>query len=80
MSWLRQNPVRAFTLFAGLLFAFDGYAAREHLVSHGTMAWLGLVELLVTVALGFFGVHSTVTPLANPKAADGTPLVPEGSK
>lgn len=76
MSWVKGNPVRAFSLLLGLLFAFDAYVSQQHLLSHGTLAWLGLAEALGSFAAGFFGIHNVVTPVVNPKAADGTPLVP----
>lgn len=76
MKWIRQNPVRAFTGLVVLLGLLYGGAQREHLLSGRVLAWLGLAVTAGTGLIGWLGVHDVVTPLANPRAADLTPLVP----
>lgn len=76
LTWIKKNPARAFTVLILALGIFDGATAKAGLLSGTVLAWLGVAEAVGVGVGGLFGLHNAVTPVADPKAADGTPLVP----
>jgi hypothetical protein len=63
---------------AGVLAVIDAVLAINegaHLLPEGWTKWLLLVSAVLTAVLGRL-VYNRVTPLADPKAANGLPLVP----
>jgi hypothetical protein len=75
INWIKNNPVRAFTFAVFVLGLLATGAADKHLLSATVLAWLGLVVTVGTGAVGWLSVHNAVTPVANPKDANGEPLV-----
>lgn len=79
MSWIKNNPVRAFTFAVFVLGLAATGAADKHLLSGTVLAWLGVAVTVGTGAVGWLGLHNAVTPVANPKDANGEPLVSAGT-
>lgn len=78
MNLVRKFPVATALSVVGVLSGAEQLAEGEGLL-HGTAAlWVKLGILVVLGVLGVFA-HNASTSLADPKAADGTPLVPDPS-
>ncbi len=73
-TWVKKNPVAALTALYTILVGVDGVLAGAHLVSNPVLGYLAAAEAVLAVVLGTI-THTKVTPVADPKAADGTPLV-----
>jgi len=72
-----KNPVLlVMSLLAGLSAAL-GLGVFQDLVSPTVLGWLLVSQAVVTAVVQYW-VRGQVTPIANPKAADGTPLVKVG--
>lgn len=76
INWIKKNPVRAFTLLVLALGTFDGAAKAAGLLDGRPLAWIGVIEAVLTGVIGGTSVHNAVTPLADPKTSTGEPLVP----
>lgn len=71
---LKLKPVAllgAFYTIVGAVLALD---STEHFLPAGVARWITIIGTLVGVGLTVLA-HQNVTPLAKPRAADGTPLV-----
>ncbi len=73
-TWVKKNPVAALTALYTILVGVDGVLAGAHLVSNPVLGYLAAGEAVLAVVLGVI-THTKVTLVADPKAADGTPLV-----
>lgn len=73
-SWVRRNPVAAFTSLLTAVLAADGLLIGLNVLNAHQTATAVLVEGFLTVILGAV-THKQTTPVVKPKAADGTPLV-----
>jgi hypothetical protein len=72
---MKQNPVAWLTTVVALLTALDGTLTGLHVLSPTLAAWIGGAIAVGTAILGVL-THGAVTPVANPHASDGRPLVP----
>lgn len=76
MSLFRKFPVATVLAILGALATGEQVAEEDGLI-HGTWAgWAKLVLLVLLIVLGK-AAHTASTPVADPKAQDGTPLVPD---
>lgn len=73
-STSRPRPVVWYGAFTAALGAFLGFAGLADLMPKTVIAWIALVGAVVTAA-GAVLVQSTVTPLADPRTADGVSLI-----
>ena len=71
----RPRPVLIYAAVMAGLSAVTGYAGLDQLIPSQAVAWLALVTV-VTGAVGGVLVQGRVTPVADPRAVDGRPLVP----
>jgi hypothetical protein len=70
-----KNPVLlVMSLLAGLSAAL-GLGVLQDLVSPTVLGWLLVTQAVVTAAVQYW-LKGQVTPVASPRAKDGTPLVP----
>jgi hypothetical protein len=75
MRWIQHNPVAALTTLYTVLAAATGAIIELHLLPDKVTGYAtGAVAVLAAV-LGAI-THTKVTPLVNPKNADGVPLIP----
>lgn len=72
---MKRNPVLIYSAVIAALSAFLGVAGLTDRVPENVVFWLG-VALAVLTAAGGVVVRGQVTPLADPTAKDGRPLVP----
>lgn len=70
----RIFPVAWMTIALTFLTSADAVAIWTHLLTKDQATWVGLTLAGLTAILGK-AAHDKVTPVADPKAADGTPLV-----
>lgn len=73
--WVVTHPVATLGGLTTALTVFLSEALNRHLLSDAVISWLGLL-LSMLVAIGTWAAHQASTPVADPKAADGTPLRP----
>ena len=69
-----RNPVAFLGGASAVLATADSVATAQHLLGTRTLSWVSLVEA-VLVTLGTVAAHRASTSLANPKDANGEPLV-----
>lgn len=74
MGVFRKFPVATVLTVLGALAAGEQLAEAEGLVHGAVASWVKVGILVLTLALGK-KAHDASTPVADPKAADGTPLV-----
>lgn len=74
-GWVRTHPVAVFGGAAAVLVACESQIAAQHLLSGTALGWLG-VATTAAVTLGAVATHQATTPVADPRADDGEPLVP----
>lgn len=72
---MRPRPVLIFGMVLAALTAVTTYADAENIIPNPWLNWLR-VATAVLGAAGAFYVQTKTTPLSDPKANDGTPLVP----
>ena len=72
---MTSKPVAWLTTIVALLTALDGTLTGLHVLSPAVGGWLAGAVAVLTTILGVI-THNNVTPVANPKSADGRPLVP----
>jgi hypothetical protein len=71
----KPRPVLIFGAALAALTALTTYADIENMIPTGPLNWIRLGTVILGAG-GAFWVQSQVTPLANPQAKDGRPLVP----
>lgn len=71
---IKKFPVAWMTIALTFLTSADAVAIWTHLLTKDQATWVALGLALLTAILGK-AAHSKVTPVVDPKAADGTPLV-----
>lgn len=76
MNLLRKFPVAGALSVVGVLAGAEQLAEGEGLLHGAAAGWVKLAIFIVGGVLGVFA-HNASTSLAAPKAADGTPLVPD---
>jgi hypothetical protein len=74
---MKRPVIWVMSALAGLN-AILGLGTLQDLISPAALAWVVLVSAGVQAAVQFW-VQAQVTPIALPRAADGTPLVKLGS-
>lgn len=74
---IKKFPVAWMTLILAILGSGDAVALYTEVLNKEQAAWVTTIVTLATLVLGKL-THGAVTPLADPKANDGTPLVPVG--
>lgn len=76
MNIFRKFPVATVLTVLGALATGEQIAEQEGLI-HGP--WTGWAKVVLLILLAILGkaAHNASTPVADPKAADGTPLVPD---
>lgn len=75
----RPRPVLIYAAVMAGLTALTGYAGLDQLIPSQAVAWLALATVVVG-AVGGALVQGQVTPLADPRAKDGGPLVAADSE
>lgn len=70
----KKFPVAWMTVLLAAASSGVGIALQQELISQDTAGWIAVAIAIASTALGV-ATHRIVTPLADPVAADGTPLV-----
>jgi hypothetical protein len=71
---IKKFPVAWMTIALTFLTSADAVAIWTHLLTRDQATWVGLALALLTAVLGK-ATHAKVTPIADPRAVDGTALV-----
>lgn len=74
-SWIRRNPVAAFTSLITILGTAETALGTLHILNGRQLGTVDAVVVLLTVILGAV-THKNTTSLVKPKDEDGTSLVP----
>ncbi len=72
----RPRPVLIVTMALAALGAVTGFAGLADLLPALAVKWLMLVNAVAIAVSGVY-LQSVVTPLSDPKDADGNPLTPD---
>lgn len=72
---IKKFPVATVTAVVAFLMTTDALAIWQNVLTKNEATWVGFGLTLVSIILGK-AAHASVTPLADPKTAEGVPLVP----
>jgi hypothetical protein len=75
MRWIRHNPVAALTTVYTVLATVTGVVIELHLLPDTVTGYAAGAVAVLAAVLGAV-THTKVTPLVNPKNAEGVPLIP----
>ena len=75
---IKKFPVAWMTLALAILGSGDAVALYTEFLTKDQAVWVTTIVTLLTLVLGKL-THGAVTPLADPKANDGTPLAKVGN-
>jgi hypothetical protein len=73
---IKRFPVATVTAVVALLMTTDALAIWRSVLTQNEAAWVSLGLTVLGIILGK-AAHNSVTPLADPKNAEGVPLVPD---